>query len=585
MPTQPQLGCPGALLLMFSILSASTVVAQTARVRVEIEGLGGDLKDNALAVASIVAAAREGELPTTQIRRLYTRGPEEIELALQPFGYYRPTIRSDLQTTDSTWVARYDVDPGPPITLHRVDLRLHGAGTTDSVLVSILAAFPLAEGDTLRHLLYDEGKLALASATAQRGYLDAVFDTARIRIDLEAYTAEIVLHLDTGPRYFFGPVTFNQDILDPRLLQGYVTFQPGDTFELSKLLALQSGLSASPYFGHVEVRPNRDRADSLQVPIVVDLTPRRRQRYEIGFGYGTDTGFRGTFEAEFRRLNRRGQNATLKLELSQIERTIAAQYRFPPAYPRTATYALFVGGGDFSPTWSDSRAAVAGVRRSVTRGPLREVLSLSYEGSNFEIAGQTGTSLLLIPGASWVWIRSDDRLHTQHGGRLRLDMTGSYDGVLSTASFVQLVLSGKLIRSPAPRTRLLVRAELGRTWANQFNELPPSLRFVTGGDNTVRGYSYESLGPRDEAGNIVGGDILAIASIETDYRILAKWALAVFFDTGNALDSLSSLSLAKGAGIGVRWASPVGPVRLDLAYGFDEPSENFRIHFTIGPDL
>jgi len=191
----------------------------------------------------------------------------------------------------------------------------------------------------------------------------------------------------------------------------------------------------------------------------------------------------------------------------------------------------------------------------------------------------------LIPSASWAWIRSDNRLLTLHGSRVRLDVLASIDEVLSSASFLQLVLTGKFVRRVMPRTRLIARASAGRTWTQQFPQLPPNIRFVTGGDNTVRGYGFETLGPRNEEGAIVGGDYLLVGSVETDYKLLEQWALAAFFDTGNALSESTAFFLAKGAGIGVRWLSPVGPVRLDLAYGFNKPSESWRIHFTVGPDI
>jgi len=573
------------LLLLSALATASLSFAQTAKVRVEIVGLEGELERNALAVASIVNASNSGELSTNQIRRLHVRAAEEIELALQPFGYYRATIGSALDTAEPTWLARYDVNPGPPILLSSVDVRVLGVGATDSAFIALVADFPLSVGDTLVHLKYTEGKLELGNFASENGYLDAVFDTNEVRVDLETYTAEVVLHVDTGPRFFFGPVTLNQDIVDPRLLQGYVTFEPGDTFKLSKLIEMQRGLSSTSFFSQVEIKPQREKADSLCVPIWADLTPRKRGRYEVGLGFGTDYGIRGTFEAEFRRLNRRGHNATTRVELSQLERIIIAQYRFPPAYPETATWAVSASAGDFSPTWTSSLSAGLAVSRSVTRGPLREVLSLSYDAQRFTIAGDEDTSRLLIPSASWAWIRSDNSLLTLHGNRVRLDVRASIDEVLSSASFLQLVLSGKFVRRLVPGTRLLARASLGRTWTQQFNSLPPNIRFVTGGDNTVRGYGFETLGPRNEEGAIVGGDYLLVGSVEVDYKLLEKWALAAFFDTGNALSPSTPFFLAKGAGIGARWLSPVGPVRLDLAYGFNKPSESFRIHFTVGPDI
>jgi translocation and assembly module TamA len=567
------------------LLTATAAGAQTARVKVEITGLNRELQRNVETVASIVSAARAGALPEARIEQLYLRAVEEIELALQPFGYHRPTIRSQLDTSGATWVARYEVDPGPALLLSRVDVRIRGEGEGDSVLQQGVADFPLAAGDTLRHALYDQGKLALAGSVAERGYLDAAFDTTQIRIDLEAYTAEIVLHLTTGPRYYFGPVTFNQDIVDPSQLQGYVTFQPGDDFEASKLLELQRGLSATPFFSQVEVRPVQENAAGLNVPIEVSLVPRKRQRYELGAGYGTDTGFRGTLEANFRRLNRKGHNATVRLEVSQIRRSISGQYRFPPAYPKTANYALSVSAGDISPTWSSTLRLALGSSRSQLRGPLREVLSVSYDLQDFTIAGRDGKSTLLIFGTSHSWLTADNRVVTFTGGLLQLDMRGSLDALASSATFLQLVARGKLVKRIVGQLRFLGRTEVGRTFTSQFTELPPTIRFVTGGDRTVRGYSFESLGPRDAEGLIVGGDAQLIASVEVDYALAEKWRAAAFLDVGNALAWGGQLSLAKGAGLGARWVSPVGMVRVDIAYGFDEPSKGIRLHLTFGPDL
>jgi translocation and assembly module TamA len=534
---------------------------------------------------SITSAARSGNLPVARIEQLHDRAVEEIELALQPFGFYQPTVRAQLDTGGSTWVARYEVDPGPALLLSRVDVRVRGEGERDPAVQQGVAEFPLAVGDTLRHALYDEGKLSLATLAAERGYLTAAFDTAQIRIDLELYAAEIVLHLTTGQRYNFGPVTINQDIVDPRQLQGYVTFQPGEEFEAAKLLELQRGLSASPFFSQVEVRPDMENTAGRNVPIEVNTVPRKRQRYEVGAGYGTDTGVRGTFEANFRRINRKGHNATVRLEASQIRRNVSGQYRFPPAYPKTVNYALSVSAGDISPTWSSTLRLALGTSRSQLRGPLREVLSLSYDLQDFTIAERDGTSNLLILGTSHSWLKADNQVVTFAGSLLQLDMRGSLDAVASSASFLQVIIRGKLIKGAGRRLRFLGRAEVGRTFTSQFNQLPPTIRFVTGGDRTVRGYSFESLGPRDAEGKIVGGDVQVIASAEADYPLAEQWRVAAFLDVGNALARGGPFSLAKGTGIGARWVSPFGMVRVDVAYGFDEPSQGIRLHLTFGPDL
>ena len=558
--------------------------AQTARVRVEVTGIDGVARANVLSVMSLAAAAREGDLPAERIRRLHHRAPGEIELALQPFGFHRPVIDSELISEGTRWTARYRIDPGVPLKISRIRLTLNGAGMTDTLLQQAVARFPLAQGDAIRHDLYELGKATLATRAASLGYLDAAFDTSAIRIDLEAYSAEVVLHFNTGPRFVYGPVTFKQEVLDPGVLSGYVTFRRGQPIDASQLLRLQSALSGGPYFSRVEVRPRRDLADGLEVPIEVELVPRKPQRYEAGFGYGTDTGPRGTFEVEQRRLNRQGHRAAGDTKVSLIEQSVTARYVIPSRHPRTEVLTFFAGFAHLAPTSSASDKIVAGATLTRSRGSWDETFSLTYEREAFTVGPDSGTSNLLIPSASWTRTQADDRIFTRNGFRLRLQLLGSYESFLSSTSFLLGSAHGKVIVSPARRTRLIARADVGGNLTSDFRELPPTIRFFAGGDQSVRGFKYRSLGPRDDAGVLIGGSGLLALSAEIEQRLLERWGIAVFYDVGNAMNSLSS-RLEQGAGLGLRWLSPVGLVRVDGALAISQPGTPFRLHLAIGPEL
>ncbi len=173
--------------LLLSVL-ASSAAAQTARLRVELEGVGGPIRANIRSVLSISAAAREGQVAVERIRRLHARAPGEIRLALQPFGYYRAQVETELRAEGDRFLARYRIDPGPLLRIARISLKLRGDGADDAQLREAADRFPLREGDPLRHGDHESGKTALARRAADRGYLDATFATSEIRIDLEAYT-------------------------------------------------------------------------------------------------------------------------------------------------------------------------------------------------------------------------------------------------------------------------------------------------------------------------------------------------------------------------------------------------------------
>lgn len=565
-------------------VQARPAAGQSARVRVEVEGVSGRTRDNVRSVLAIHAASRAGELSEDRVQRLHERAPAEIRLALQPFGFYRPHIDSELRRDGGRWVARYVIDPGPAIRLARIDLRLTGEGEDEARLRQALARFPLALGDPLRHDLYESGKTNLLARAADGGYLNADFTTSEIRVDLDGYAAEIVLVMETGPRYYFGPVSFEESALDSRILESYITFRTGDPFNMSRLLELQASLSGSPYFSRVEVRPRLDLADGLRVPVEVSLDPRKPQRYEFGIGYGTDTGPRLSLQVEHRRLNRSGHRASGEIKLSLIEQSLTGRYTVPSRFPSTRTLTLFAGLAHLEPEASASDKIVAGTSLGRSRGAWNEVMSLTFEREWFEIGTERGTSNLLLPTASWTRTEADSRIFTGRGYRLRLELEGTHDAIVSDATFLRARSHGKVIFTPAGRLRLIGRYDVGGIFTNDFADLPPTVRFFAGGDQSVRGFAYRSLGPRDQAGNVIGGEMLIVLSAEMELRFLENWGGALFYDTGNALDS-PSFSWEQGAGLGLRWRSPIGLIRLDGALAVSRSGPPFRAHITIGPDL
>ncbi|MFL6199243.1 MAG: autotransporter assembly complex protein TamA [Thermoanaerobaculia bacterium] len=565
-------------------------MARAEKVRIEVDGLDRDLRRNVVASLSLEEARDDDDLDEDRIRRLHAKASEEIATALQPFGYYRPGVQSSLEREGDTWRARYTVEPGPAIKVTRRDLQILGEGAGDSGFRELVRKFPLKEGETLFHPDYEEGKTTLEEYAAENGYLDAAFQTSEIRVDLASYTSEVVLLYDTGPRYRFGPVIFNQDFLNPDLLRGYITWKQGEPLNINELLQAQNALSDSPYFQRVEVVTRQEQAQGLEVPIEVNLIASRKQRWTAGAGYGTDTGPRGTVGLELRRINRRGHRGLSEARVSEIEKSFSASYQIPGPYPRTDVLTFQVGYADLRPETSRSQSALVGAGLTRARGSWREAFGLNFQREDFEVGLDKGVSELLLPQASWNRVKADDRISATSGQRLEFKIRGADEALLSNASFLQAEAEGKLITSFADRFRFISRAQVGYTETDQFRELPPTMRFFAGGDQSVRGFAYQALGPVDEAGNVIGGKTLLTGSVELEYRILEKWrflekwGIAAFYDTGNAMESFSG-SLERGAGVGLRWVSPIGPIRADMAWALSEPDRPVRFHLTVGPDL
>ena len=328
----------------------------------------------------------------------------------------------------------------------------------------------------------------------------------------------------------------------------------------------------------------REAAEGHVIPIEVRLTPRKRHRYTAGIGYGTDTGVRGRLGWEVRRLNRRGHTLSSELRASEIRQGAHVEYGIPVRNPRTdrLRFTGAVEQEDSATVESDSRSLATHLTRA--RGRLREDLSLTFLDEDFRLGEQKGSTRLLMPGVAWSYIQADDPLVTRHGWRAQLELRGATRELISETRFLQLIAGAKYIFPLGSRGRVLTRGRLGTTWMSEFDELPASVRFFAGGDRSVRGFDYQKLGPSDASGEVIGGKHLLTGSLEYEHRIRGKWRAAVFVDTGNAFDDFGD-ELETGAGIGVRWESPVGLLRVDIASAVSREDNPLRLHITLGPDL
>jgi translocation and assembly module TamA len=203
---------------------------------------------------------------------------------------------------------------------------------------------------------------------------------------------------------------------------------------------------------------------------------------------------------------------------------------------------------------------------------------------DFVVADTESRSRLLTPGIGWFKVDADNSLRPRRGYRLDLKLRGASDTLGSDATFAQAEASAKWITSFANNTRFLTRVRLGFTWHDEFEVLPPSVRFFAGGDNSIRGFEFESLGPVDEDGAVIGGDRLAVASIEYEIPFSASWSSAMFVDSGNAFTG-TDFEARTGAGFGVRWQSPLGPIRFDIAWPVNDVEKDPRLHVSLGADL
>ena len=567
-------------------LPAATETRENGTLTVTVEGVDGPLRDNVLALLELNRFAGQAAPEEARLRWLHGNADTQIREALQPFGYFDPTIESSLNRIPGGWEARYRIQPGRPVRITTLDVRILGEGRQDPAFQQAVANIPLAQGQVLDQPRYEQFKQALETLATERGYFNARFTEHAIRVNPQTYEAAIHLHYDTGARYRFGNITFKQDFLSPKLLDRYPRFKPGDPYNANDLLKLQGDLYSSPYFSQVQVNAPPDAATET-APVDVELEPNKKRRFSAGAGYGTDTGARARLKVEQRWVNRQGHHYEAELQWSTVKSLVGVKYLIPGADPTTDEYSLTAGYIQQNYRQQDYEQFIIGGGWQRQDGKWLKNYSLSYQYEDFSVGGQpTTSSQLLIPGLNWTWVDADNRLFPTRGLLFGFELRGASTALLSDLDFVQGMLRLKGVYALNDTSRFIARGNAGATLISQgFEQLPTSLRFFTGGDASVRGYAFNSIGPTDDEGTVIGGKNLLVGSVEYEHRVWDGWSLAAFVDTGDAFDG-GSPDLKTGVGVGLRWHSPVGPVRLDFASGLDRPpGDVFRFSFGIGPDL
>lgn len=388
----------------------------------------------------------------------------------------------------------------------------------------------------------------------------------------------------------------------------------------SPLIALVTTDAPSPAVNlepSVVVEPLSDDVELLSatrakiVPVRILVDARQPNSAEAGIGYGTDTGVR--FRSQYRRalVNDRGHSLDANLELSAIRQAIDSRYSLPYKHPLRDTLSVFGGFEREEVSQLDagfdieSFGGTLGVERSIRPSPeaWQRTLSLRYRIDQVDVRFDdiaaarlidpatsnniiSLTQQVLLAGYALNKVSSRGGVDPYEGRRQLYQIEVGSQSLLSDVDLAILRAGWRAIESftESRKHQVVGRIDLATILTDDFEKVPYNLRFFAGGDQSIRGYDYKSLSTvRD--GELSGGQNLAVASLEYNYRFLPAWRGAVFVDAGNAFDEQFSDDVKVGAGLGVRWSSPIGPIRIDVAAGVSEASLPIRLHFFIGPSL
>ena len=575
--------------ILLMMLPINILVAEEAQFNldVKVEGVNGPLAENVLARLSIERLRKQKSPSKQLVRSAHRKAEQEIKLALQPFGFYQPAILSELEKDKASWKARYQITLGTQTRVSKLDVQILGPGKNDQAILEALKANRIPIGQPLLHSNYERLKSGLYDSAYDRGYIEAKFTRSQLAVTPASDSAEVYLYLDTGPRYFFGPTVIEQEILSKEFVQRYVPFKQGEPFSTKQLLKLKFNLDDTGYFAEVDVQPQYKQKQDNQIPIRVKTTARKPRKYSVGAGFGTDTGPRGRLGVEFRRVGTEGHKITSDLRASAIEQEFLTQYTIP-IYNVFQDRLVFFGRAsqeDVAEGDGDSTVLAIGANQDVGWHGWRRRTYITLNYDDFSIGNESDTATFLTPGISLTRTQTDKPLFTKKGYRLGFDIHGAQQGLLADTSFLKTSANAAAVYSWSDKGRFLVKTEIGAVSVTALDELPLSERFFAGGDRSVRGYDYESLGDRDSSGENIGGRYLYTGSLETDYLFYKQFGGALFIDAGNAVNEFD-IDPEIGTGFGFRWASPVGMLRLDLAWPVNsDEASGVRLHISIGPDL
>lgn len=538
------------------------------------------------------------ESPTERIERYIEAAQPKLTKGAEAMGYF--TAKFDMTSARQTncWVFNIVVEPGPTVTVAKSNIRITGEGAQSDDFKEIASNPPYTSDEILVTQKYEDFKSSLTRAASHLGYFDAQFVEREIQVNIDSRQAVVNLHFDTGKRYQFGQVDIDQDVLNPKFLKRYLRVETGKDYNSEELLRQQRLLENSGYYSDVQISSNYQDTENNRVPVEIKALRNKRYAYTGKLGFASGDGFTIEGGMNARWVNNKGHKFDTALLYTQSGYLKTGFKYIVPLWEPEHEYA----GIDVS--WIKSKDSIdfAGIplatyldqrklefnynRRTESDWQQTAFISFFEEKFRLVIDGDSipdNTQLTLI-GARVNKTKATDPLYPEKGWRLSGEIKGAHKSVLSDETLLQARVDGKYLHSFENGSKAIARGAVGATWVETDSVMPKSLGFTTGGQDSVRGFDSNALGELDEYGEVTGGKNLIVTSLEYERPMTEKISAAVFADAGSAFDDWKNYELHVGAGVGVRYKSPLGPVRLDLAVPKDD-TKDLHFYFSLGPDL
>ncbi len=548
-------------------------------------GIDGEVLDN--------VNAHLNELPQIPAKKapIFEREiKDKVKLAMRSYGFYHPKIelkhQIDINDNHELLVA---IDPGKPLFIRNCNIQLIGEGAFYNSFQRIIANSGLKSYGLLSHGRYENLKTALRERALELGFFDAELIISRIMVYGEQNAADIEVLYDTGKRYSFGSISYvdkeTENLLKP--VQTLQNFHTGDPFSSNTISNYVQSLSQTQYFRSVDVRPMVEKRHDFQVPVEIGLQKQKANLVRMGIGYSTDEDVRVMLGWDKPLLNSYGHSLSFYSRLSSVKQDAQAIYKIPRKNPNLDYYYVRLAQihTDYNDTVSDVSHASFHYVANMT-GKWRRDYSLRLEYEDYKQGLEDDYSLNLMPGVLLTRQASSGGFDPHEGYKFSLDATLA-SAAITDNNFARFVASFKGITSPTPNTRFFYRFNQGWILGEDSSEVPPSLRFFVGGDQSIRGFSYLSHSNKSN-GYLSGGRYMSTGTLEYQFPIgIANSRMALFVDAGTACKDYSDAHWIYAPGMGYRYMSKYGTARVDFAVGIDNENDDrsFKLHFSFGPEF
>jgi translocation and assembly module TamA len=537
--------------------------------------------------------ALEDRPPATlaRLRQRTTEDLERLNTALRSEGYYEAELRPRIDEEKRPVEVTIEIETGPRYRLAAFELGYLGASPPPEERRPSLAELGIESGQPARAPAIVAAERQWIALMTQRGHPLAKVIERKALTNREEKALKVALMVNSGPEARFGPVTVaGLDRVREDHVRGMLPWQEAEVYDSRKVEEARRRLSASGLFASVTIVPAKATSPSGSLPITLRLTEAAHRSIGFGANWSTDIGFGGEVFWEHRNLFRRGEQLRLDLAAAEIEQSAEARFRKPDFLARDQA---LLGNLTLKRARTDafdenSLSAFAGME-FVLSEHWRASAGMAPEYSDLE--DEDGKEQVTLIGAPLAASRdaTDDRLNPTRGTRLNLAVTPYYGNGDSTVVFLSSLAGGSAYYAIDADSRFVLagRARLGSLVGESTEDLPANKRFYAGGGGSIRGYEFQTVGPLDADDDPLGGRSLIELSAEVRTRITDEIGLVPFLDGGTVFDSAYpdfDETLRWAAGIGLRYFTGVGPVRVDFAFPLNgrDIDDTFQFYVSFG---